>query len=421
MTKTITFEKIVGGGKALGYLDGKPAFASGPLPGEVAHVTVTKTKSDFLEVSVNEFETTSIHRNTTAEAHYLSCSPWQNVDYGYQLELKTSMLRDAFHRPELDLTVEAIVRAPKQLGYRNKLEFSLQSNGQDLGLAFHDRGSYEGRIAAPLGCALGSDAMNKAALDLAQRAHTLKLDGYIETITVRQSQQSGEIIGQLALHQAPTKRAWGLLSQTDLAGVVVSKLHGRGQHELIWQAGDASLIDVVGGLELEYPYDGFFQTNLEVFEDILRAVLDGLPANGKIIDLYGGVGTIGLAAAQQSREVLGIEINPSSAELAVGNATRAGITNYRALALAAGSLDANTFAATDCVIVDPPRAGLERSVVRALLEAAPAKIIYVSCNPVTQARDVALLSVGYQCSSVTGYDMYPGTLHVESLVILNRR
>jgi 23S rRNA (uracil1939-C5)-methyltransferase len=419
MAISVTFEKIVGGGKALGYLDGRPCFAAGPLPGETADVVIIKDKPGFIEVGVVKIIGPAPQRNLPAEDHYLSCSPWQGVQYDYQLELKRTVLADAFARPGLELAIIDMVGASNQLGYRNKLEFSVKPSDGRLDLAFHERGSYEGLVPLPHGCTLGSEAMNKAALELIARAHKLKLGGYMETLTVRQSSDTGQILGHIALHQVP-KRDWSDLAVPRLAGVVVSRVRRRVDHELIWNTGETQLTDKLGGVELTYPYNAFFQTNVEMFELVLKAILAAMPRNARIVDLYGGVGTIGLAAAKFSTEVLGVEINESSVKLAQENADKAGLTNYRAIATMAQRLNPELLAGVDCVVVDPPRAGLELQVVKSLLAAAPARIIYLSCNPSTQARDILLLKDKYSPSDVTGFDLYPGTLHLESLVVLDR-
>ena len=420
MTKTVTFEKIVGGGKAMGYLDGKPVFASGPLPGEIAEVEIIKDKPGFAEGVVVALSQVSPRRSGEPEAHYLSCSPWQNVDYEYQLELKKQVLAEAFGRPSIDVPVLEIVASDKLDGYRNKLEFSLNSTEDGLKLAFHARGSYENLMNLPEGCKLGHADMNAAALELAQAAHALKLDGYMETLTVRRSEATGDLMGHIALHQLPKKRDWAKLKLPGFAAVVVSRVRRRVEHELVWTSGLTTLKEKVGGLELSYPYDGFFQTNIDMFEKILETIVAEVPDSGRLIDLYGGVGTIGLSAATKASEVVGVEINASSVDMAKENADRAGIQNYQALQTPAQRLDPKVLSGADCIIVDPPRAGLELRVVNEILAAAPKRIIYLSCNPVTQARDWQLLSGVYKTTGVTGYDMYPGTLHLESLMILDR-
>src|SRR5664279_961988 len=141
MKHSVEFVKIVGEGKALGYLDGRACFCAGPLPGETTLVETVKTKRNFTEATMLAVEQASVHRHEAREPHFLLCSPWQGVDYAYQLELKRGMLAEIFGRPELQLKVDDMVAAPEQFGYRNKLEFSLKRGaGVKLELAFHARG-----------------------------------------------------------------------------------------------------------------------------------------------------------------------------------------------------------------------------------------------------------------------------------------
>lgn len=419
MTQTVKFEKVVGDGKALGYIDGKAVFAAGPLPGEEARIRIVKDKPRYMEAVVEEIVTKSDHRSQPAEAHYLACSPWQGVDYHYQLELKRHLVTEVFGRPELELSLVDFVAAKQQIGYRNKLEFTISNNLDTPMLAFHERGSYESLIPLPDGCKLGSEAMNQAAKELLLRITDLKLPGYMEALTVRQSSSTGEIIGIISLHQVP-KRDWQALSVPGLAGIVVSRMRHRSEHEIIWHTGAAQLEQTVLGMQLAYPFDAFFQTNVAMFEIALAQILAAIPTSGRVIDLYGGVGTIGLAVARLGPEVLGLELNAAASEWATSNADRVGVMNYSSQQVQAERMPAGALKGAETVILDPPRAGLHPRVINELLVAAPQRIIYLSCNPVTQVRDLILLKDNYSCSGVTGFDFYPGTLHTESLAILER-
>src|SRR6185369_7199978 len=293
-------------------------FAAGPLPGEVAEVEIARDKPGFIEANVVRITVASPRRQAAAEDDFLECSPWQGVDYEFQTELKRAMLADAFGHPKLSLPVTDMIVGDGRLGYRNKLEFSLKK-GENSSLAFHTRGSYEDLVALPHGCKLGSEAMNKAAGLVLSRIDALKLAGYVETLTIRQSISSGALLGVVALHQVP-KRDWSDLSVPGLSGLVVTRVRHRDEHEMIWHTGEAELVEKVGGLELAYPFDGFFQTNPPMFERALARILAAVPKDCNVVDLYGGVGSIGLAVAAVSREVVGVEINLSSTEMAMANA-----------------------------------------------------------------------------------------------------
>jgi 23S rRNA (uracil1939-C5)-methyltransferase len=419
MSTTVTFEKIVGGCRALGYLDGRPVFASGPLPGETATIEVMRDRSTFAEAQVIEITGPLAARTQAAEDHYLSCSPWQNVEYELQLKLKQACLEETFGHPDLMLPVDDIVGASQRLGYRNKLEFSVVANGGDLALAFHARGSFQQLCMLPDGCSLGPTAMNKAALAVLAAAREAGLGSSLESVVVRQSAASGALLVELAMAR-PVKQDWSALAATELAGVIVSRIKGRGNHEVMWRHGETQLVERLRGLELAYGFDCFFQTNPAMFERALADIVEAVPEGSRVVDLYGGVGLIGLSVSPRATSVLGIELQASSAAYANANADRNGILNYQSVALAAERTGPEMLTGAEVVILDPPRAGLETRVVQDLLTAGPAHIIYLSCNPSTQARDIRLLIPSYRPSSVKAFDLYPGTLHIESLVVLER-
>jgi 23S rRNA (uracil1939-C5)-methyltransferase len=380
-------------------------------------VEVAKTKKTFVEATLLEVTKPSRHRHEAREEHFRLCSPWQGVEYGYQLELKRGMLAEIFGRPELELEVKGLVAAPEQFGYRNKLEFGLATREDGrLELAFHARGSETHMVPLPRGCVLGSAAINTAALAMVEQLNQLEI-GEGASLMIRESHTDGKILAVVGLGRR-IKRDWGRLQIPEATGVVVSQVRPGHAHERLWEAGETNLQERVGGVDLRYPFDGFFQTNVPAFEHALERILAAVPAKARVVDLYGGVGAIGLPVAKIARSVVGVEINGGAAEQAAANAARAGLTNYEALALPAERLPVEALKGSEVVIVDPPRAGLDRRVVAALLETAPKRIIYLSCNPVTQARDIMMLAEKYRAGAVTGFDFYPGTLHVESLIVL---
>jgi 23S rRNA (uracil1939-C5)-methyltransferase len=419
VAQTVEFNKIVPGGKALAHWNGKALFVAGPLPGESAMVEVTREKKDWAEGAVVEYSRTSPRRGEPREAHFMSCSPWQGVDYDYQLELKRGMLAEVYGRPGLKLRVGDVLSSPRQFGYRNKLEFALAADKSGrLELALHKRGSGE-LVSAPQGCVLGTDEINHAALKVLERINELNLTDLAETLTVRQSLTHGHIIAALSLKNA-AERDWTQLTAPGVTGTIVL-VRDKSEHKTLWSHGPLALSETVGGVNLTYPWDSFFQVNPPAFEMALTRVLAEIRPGSKAIDLYGGAGTIGLPVARVADQVVGIEIMPASVDLANHNAAANGLENYRAIAVASENMDPANLAGADTVILDPPRTGLHPRVIEMLLEAAPGRIIYLSCNPVTQARDIMLLTDAYQPGNVTGFDFYPGTLHLESLITLVKK
>lgn len=417
MAQRITFEKLTADGKGLSHWQEKALFAVGPLPGETAWMKIDRHHKTYVEATVKRFTETLPQRSPAAEDHYLSCSPWQGVAYAYQLELKHGMLKDAYARQAVK--VAAVVGAPDQQHYRNKLEFSLRPVGDGtLQLAFHERGSVTELIAAPAGCLLGTPAMNQAAVALLAKLNTLPEATLAQTIIVRQSQATGAIIGVVMVSEAVTAD-WSTLATAGLAGVGVARRVDHETMDLLWSQGTLELEETIGDLKLTYPWEAFFQVNPPAFVRALQAITKAVKPGAHVLDLYGGVGTIGLSVAATAASVLGIEISPVATRLAEVNARANDIANYQAMTSPSERLDAALFNGIDTVIVDPPRAGLHRRVVDRLLEVRPERVIYLSCNPITQARDLDRLTEAYTPGIVTGFDFYPGTLHLESLVILD--
>ena len=421
MSQVVRFEKIVPEGKAMGHLaDGRAVFCIGPLPEETVRISLRKQKRHYAEASLREILEPSLQRTAEPEDHALVCSPWQGVDYAYQCELKAAMITEAMQQHHITTPKLRFVAAKATLGYRNRLDFSVARIEGKLQLAFHQRGSWDTLIPLPHGCKLGSDAMNTAALDLITQLEPLGIDITPAMITVRYAPTTGELITILT---TAAKAAWKTIDPAKLGNFVVARpLPGSGAPgDMTYHHGDSFISERLAGIDIAYPYNSFFQVNTPVFEQALGQIMAAAKAAKQVIELYGGVGAIGLPLAAAGCSVQGIEIVPAAVEFAERNARTNSITTYAAATVAAERMDATMLAAADTIILDPPRAGLHPRVTGWLLDAKPQRIIYLSCNPVTQARDLAALQSHYQLKSLTGFDFYPGALHVESLAVLQRQ
>ncbi|MBW4062000.1 23S rRNA (uracil(1939)-C(5))-methyltransferase RlmD [Candidatus Saccharibacteria bacterium] len=420
MSERIAFTKVVADGQAMGYWHDKAVFVPGPLAGEVAEVEITNEKTKSAQGVVERYIEVSEHRSEAVEDHFAACSPWQGVAYDQQLEQKRGMLSEAFARPGLQLPIDDVIGADKPLGYRNKLEFKFVKTGTDqLGLAFHDRGSATKFVAAPAGCVLGSARMNEAAKRLAHLLGKMGLADLADTLMIRESQTGTGMVAIITLKSATTNN-WLQLKLADLTGVAVIVKQRHNKIETLWSEGSLALGETIAGVEQFYPWDSFFQTNVPMFERALDRILDAIPHGSRVVDLYGGAGSIGLAAARSGAlSVVGVDIVRASVEVARRNGKRNGLTNYRAIIATSERMDPAIIRSADVVIVDPPRAGLATKVVDTLIDCSPKRIIYLSCNPITQVRDLLLFQTGgYEVASPLGFDFYPGTLHLESLVVL---
>lgn len=335
MSQVIKFEKIVPEGKALGRLeDGRALFCIGPLPGETARVGIRKQKRRYAEAVQREILEPSPQRNGSAEEHALICSPWQDVAYDYQCELKAEMLAESMRQHQVEIPAIGFEKAPEQFGYRNRLDYTVAPIDGRLQLAFHQRGSWDNLTALPDGCKLGSAAMNAAAHNLVAQLNDLEIPLETATITVRYAPTTKQL---LTILTTELKADWKRIDPKKLGNFLVAKpLAGSGAPGgLSFQAGDSYITERLAGLDIAYPYNSFFQTNTAAFETALQQIIAAAKDAKQIVELYSGVGAIGLPLAAAGAQVRGIEIVPAAVEFAERNARANSIATYEAVAVAA--------------------------------------------------------------------------------------
>lgn len=425
--ETVTLEKIVGGGQALGTLDdGHKCFVWGGLPGETVKIRITKKKSHFVEGVVEEILKPAKERIAPRDANsYLSTSPWQIMDFVSEQKYKAKLIEEAFnlHSVALPNTIE-IFTDNTEFGYRNKVEFSwyseLQTDGDGLDLAFYRRGG-KGKITVD-GTSLVHPEINQLARAIRNLLRTKSVSARnLKTLLIRCNQQ-GSCVWQLYLkdkiHDLITpEEAAALPAQGGEIIYSDPKSPASRITERLEKFGNTTLTDTVLGIPFNYACEGFFQINIPIYEQALKDMEKWVRQRG-VVDFYSGVGTIGLTIG--GNNVTLIEINEYAVHEMQRNITslKRSATAHAVLAPSEQALDYITSDKT--IIVDPPRAGLHADVVKKLLDVAPPYIIYLSCNPVTQARDVSLLSEKYKIISHHGYNFFPRTPHIEHLVILKK-
>lgn len=424
----VRIEKIVPEGKSLARLtDGKVVFIWGGLPGELVEINITKNKKSYAEAELVEIIEKSPDRVEPAEGHYLICAPWQALDYQKQIEFKQQLLKDAYaEMAGEEVGIDAFYESDVKYGYRTKMEYSFTAdeNGK-IRLAFHKRGTNNAYEIID-GCKLGSEKINLAAAKITEILNTIpdiQAKG-LKSLTLRESKTNGKIIAIL-LHKF---REYEIkIKLADLEGLIDGIIVGYSTikspvsviTEVRYQEGIDFLEENLLDLRIRYPYDGFFQNNIPVFEKALKEIQDAVPEADKIVELYSGVGTIGLTLVDKAKEVNGLEIVESAASFAEINKKLNNIKNYSSVALADHKLGVEYLAGADVLILDPPRAGVHPKTMAKILQVVPKTIIYLSCNPVTQARDYALLREKYKLTRLVGFDFYPNTLHSESLIVLH--
>lgn len=414
--ENIALEKLVNGGQALGYHDGKPVFVWGGLPGETVDILATKARKGVLEGLVQKVIKSSNNRaEPENEYEYLSTSPWQILDFKYENEVKLDLLKQTFkHEAGLDISDIEMFAGEEQYGYRNKMEYNFWGDDDGVHLALHKRGS--GQKIMLEGSVLASDGINKAGKALISVLNKKKVfAGDLKSLVLRSS-ADGECVGALFVK----KEDFSELEIPDgLSGLVCYYSNPKSPASVItkelWRKGDILLEDKVLGKSLEYDVNSFFQLNIPVFEEALTDIKKCLK-KGKLVDFYGGTGSIGVSLAADDTELEIVELDEHSSEMAKVNTKN--LPNSKVFNLSAEE-SLEKIVSGSVLVVDPPRAGLHKKVVQTICEVRPKQLIYLSCNPVTQARDLKdVIEAGYGIKFVRGYNFFPKTPHIESLVVL---
>lgn len=430
--ETLRLEKIVGGGQAIGTLDdGRKAFVWGGLPKELVTIRVTKKKSHFVEGIVTEIIEKSPERITPKDENsYLSTSPWQIMPMSSEQSHKASLIEEAFllHNITLPEKIE-VFSDGVEFNYRNKVEFSWFGDKTDddeketLDLAFFKRGG-KGKVTVD-GTSLAHPNINKLAIEIRDLLRTKPIVArQLKTLLIRSDQQ-GNAVWQLYVKD----RIENLISEDEAkllsakGGEIIysdPKSPASRITERLEKFGDTTLSDTILDVAFNYACEGFFQVNIPVYEKALNDMKKWIDCNEKMptLDLYSGVGAIGLTIGGD--DVTLVEINEHAVAEMQRNIAKLNRPNAKAI-LAPSEKSLEYITGKQIVIVDPPRAGLHADVTNRLLETEPPRIIYLSCNPVTQARDVSLLQEKYEIVHHQGYNFFPRTPHIEHLVVLDKK
>jgi 23S rRNA (uracil1939-C5)-methyltransferase len=412
-------------------LDGFVVFVSGAIPGDTVRAVVGKSKRGYAEARAVEVLRPSPDRLAPLAGH--PGAPWQVLPYERQLEVKQAQVEDSLRRlGHLNgFELEPILAAAQPWRYRNKLEYSFGSGSDGrLICGFHAPGHWE-EIVEVTDCLLASERSNQAREEVVAWCRSQGLtpldrrsgEGFLRNLVVREGRRTDEI--QVRLVTSP-----GELDRDGLAAAVrsadgllwtrldsVAETTAGGETELL--AGSDRLEEEIGGLRVRISGEAFFQTNTEMAERLYATAIEYAELTGfeRVYDLYCGIGTIGLLMAPRAAELWGLEIVEEAVSDAIANARANEIDNAHFYAgdvrLALRELTAKA-GRPDLLVVDPPRAGLSQKVVRRIIEAAPSRIVYVSCNPTTLAPNAAqLVEAGYTLVKLRPVDMFPQTPHVE--------
>lgn len=414
---TVTIDKLVHGGQGLGTLEsGQKIFVWNALPGETVEARVIKRKRSYLEAVAEQVSESSPDRIEPLEDNYLSTSPWQVMSFAAENTYKKQITLDLFAHEKVSLPdTSAVVTAGEQWLYRNKMEYSFWGDDDGLHLALHRRGSHGKQIVS--GSQLAMPVIDEAARALLGQLQALNVRaGDLKTVVLRTT-QAGKVAASLFVKP---QRFPQIDIAAPLSGLRVYHSNPKSPAsiatELLYEVGDCQLSDVLLGQSFAYDVDSFFQVNIPIFERALVSIKERMQAP-RVTDMYAGVGSIGLSVADKGAVL--VELDIATANMAAVNAAVSPLTTEVIETSSERSLD---YITADCpVIVDPPRAGLHKSVVQRLLETRPPTVAYLSCNPATQARDISVLQDGFAVTFFEIYNFFPHTPHIESLAILTPR
>jgi 23S rRNA (uracil1939-C5)-methyltransferase len=429
------------GGNGVARLDGYVVFVAGGVPGDRVRAVVTKRKRGYAEARAVEVLEPSPER-IAPEAPGHPGTPWQVLPYERQLAVKAQQVDDALRRiGRLDgFELEPIVPADDQWRYRNKLEYSFGA-GEDgtLVCGFHKPGSWE-EIVGVEDDRLASEQVNAMRRRVVEWCRAEGLGAYdrraqsglLRNLVIREGRRTGDL--QVRLVTGADARGFdddGFAAVVQGAGAFWTRMHDVGETTMGGETdhlgGAPQLREELAGREFRISPEAFFQTNTEMAERLygLAGEYAALKGYERVYDLYCGMGTIGLTLAPRAGEVWGLEVVEPAIADAIANAKRNDVTNARFFAgdvrLALREL-VEQAGRPDVLVLDPPRAGLSQKVVRRVIETAPKRIVYVSCNPTTLAPNAAQLAeAGWTLTRVRPVDMFPQTHHIECVALLEQR
>jgi len=440
----VTVDRLTYGGEGIGRTDGLAVFVTGAAANEVVRVKVRKVHRRHVEADLVAVEKASPDREEPRCRHYLEgCGGccWQHVSYPAQLAAKAAAVRDSLERLGgfRDLPILPILPAPDAFYYRNKMEFAFHPDGI---LGLHPRGAWYDIIRLHE-CFLESPeavTIVKAAQAFVESRgiscyHPRSLQGLLRELCVRQSRGTGEILLGIVTSPGDFPEAQAIaahLAQAvpNVAGVVRSiRTTPDGAAPLAETTvllGQDHMTEICASLRFRIHMETFFQTNSAQAERLVEVVkaLAGDVNGAQVVDVYCGVGLFSLVLAAAGAHVVGVEIVEAAIEAARRNAAENGLASPAFYAGDARKVLAEVLPAglsPKVLVLDPPRAGAGGKVMRRIARACPERIVYVSCNPTTLARDlVELRPFGYTVAAVQPLDLFPQTYHVETVVALTR-
>ena len=460
----VLIEDYAAEGKSLARVDGKVIFVEGAVPGDVVDIQLQKNKTDWAEGFAKKFHSYSENRVQPFCSHFGVCGgcQWQMLPYAQQLLYKQQQVVDNLTRiAKIPLpAIPAILGAKQTEGYRNKVEYTfateiymsfeafrkMKASGEEPVNSpgdggFHARGFFEKIVPIDI-CYLQEEPTNlmrkavvQFALDNKMPFYNIKQhQGWLRNMFVRNSTKGEWMINLILGYEDETKRKALLdllikqFPQITTLLYTINTKRNDSMQDLEPQVyyGNGYITEKLEKFEFKISPKSFFQTNSKQAEVLYQVTRDFAELTGKetVYDLYCGTGSIGIFCSDQAKKIIGVEFVEEAIEDAKLNAELNGLTSTAFFAGDVIKVCDDAFfelhGKPDVIITDPPRAGMHEKLVQKLLEMEAPTIVYVSCNPATQARDLALLHAKYTVTKIQPVDMFPHTLHIENVVQLKR-
>lgn len=455
--ENVKIEAVAAEGKSLAHVDGTVVFVEFAVPGDIVNVKVTKKKKNYMEGFILEIVKPSEDRLQPFCEHFGICGGcrWQPLPYDMQLKAKQQQVWDQLVRiGHLEIPdISPILPSDKTKYYRNKLEFTFSNkrwiyNNEDpdsltdeerLGLGFHV-GKFFDKVLDIKHCSLQPEPSNEIRLFIREYAVTHNLEfynirentGFLRNIIIRNN-QVGDVMLTVCFAYDDQDKIVPMLDAIAADFPQIKSLHYVINEKLndsisdldcILYKGEDAIWETMGKLKFKIGPKSFYQTNSEQAYKLYSVAKEfaALTGNEVVYDLYTGTGTIAQFISDKASKVIGIEYVKEAIEDARINAEANGITNCTFFdgdmkdILTADFIKEH--GKPEVMIIDPPRAGMHPDVVKVIMEAAPERIVYVSCNPASQARDLAMMSPMYEITAVQPVDMFPHTMHVENVCAL---
>ncbi len=453
----VTITDVAAEGKAIAKVDDMVIFTQYAVPGDVVDLQIFKKKKNYMEGRVIKFHSYSEKRCNAVCEHYGTCGgcKWQILPYDEQIRYKQKQVVDNLTRLghiELPET-SPILGSEKTYFYRNKLEYTFSNRKwltmEDMqkehkpeelnGVGFHIPGMFD-KVLDINKCWLQDDISNQIRNEIRRYAQEKGLtffdlrnqEGFLRTLMIRTTSTGELMVVVVFFHEDEAERVALLQHLADMFPQITALLYVINSkcndtitdQEIVCFKGEEAIYEEMEGLRFKIGPKSFYQTNSEQAYELYKVARNFAELTGEelVYDLYTGTGTIANFVSRKARQVIGIEYVPEAIEDAKVNSAINGIDNT--LFFAGDMKDILTdkfikeYGRPDVIITDPPRAGMHEDVINVILNAEPKRIVYVSCNPATQARDLQMLDVKYKVTAVQPVDMFPHTHHVENVVRL---